>query len=48
MAARCEAASVDAEKIKLRRGVASDLDFLRHLQREAMKPHVERTYGAWD
>ena len=39
---------MDAEKIKLRRGVATDLEFLRHLNREAMGPHVERTYGAWD
>ena len=33
---------------QLRQGRAADLDFLRALQEAAMRPHVERVFGAWD
>jgi ribosomal protein S18 acetylase RimI-like enzyme len=28
--------------------MASDMGFLRRVHREAMRPHVERTWGLWD
>jgi ribosomal protein S18 acetylase RimI-like enzyme len=34
--------------IELRAATASDDPFLRQLHREAMGPHVEATWGAWD
>jgi GNAT superfamily N-acetyltransferase len=39
---------VDAPQITLRAGDAGDLEFLRRLHREAMRPHVERAFGVWD
>jgi ribosomal protein S18 acetylase RimI-like enzyme len=32
----------------LRRGTTADLDFILRVHVEAMRPHVERTFGAWD
>lgn len=34
--------------IRLRDATADDLEFLRTVHREAMRPHVERAWGAWD
>ena len=34
--------------IRLRPATHDDLEFLRTLHDEAMRPHVERTWGAWD
>jgi len=39
---------VHTPQISLRPGVASDLEFLRRVHREAMRPHVERAFGPWD
>lgn len=35
-------------EISLRPGISSDLEFLRRVHREAMRPHVERAWGSWD
>ena len=32
----------------LRPATSGDLDFLRRVHAEAMRPHIERTWGAWD
>lgn len=34
--------------VHFRPGTAADLEFLRTLQRETMRPHVERAVGRWD
>jgi len=34
--------------ISLRPAAETDREFLRRVQREAMRPHVERLFGAWD
>lgn len=34
--------------LRLRPGREADLEFLRRLHRDAMRPHVERAWGAWD
>jgi len=34
--------------VRLRPAVEADVEFVRRVQREAMQPHVERVYGAWD
>jgi ribosomal protein S18 acetylase RimI-like enzyme len=39
---------VEAAKISLRPANARDMEFLRRVHREAMRPHVERTWGSWD
>ena len=39
---------MDAPQITLRAGDARDLEFLRRVHREAMRPHVERAFGVWD
>ncbi len=41
-------ARVEAAKISLRRATASDMEFLRCVHREAMRPHIERTWGSWN
>ncbi len=38
----------DQGDIELRPGTAEDFEFLWRLQREAMRPSVERQFGAWD
>lgn len=32
----------------LRAATPEDLDFIRRVHAEAMRPHVERAFGAWD
>lgn len=34
--------------VRLRPGTEADLEFLRRLHHAAMRPHVERAWGAWD
>lgn len=41
-------ARVEPSAIRLRPAQASDLAFLHRVHREAMRPHVERVFGAWD
>ncbi|MHC4955727.1 MAG: GNAT family N-acetyltransferase [Planctomycetota bacterium] len=36
------------DTIRLRPATRADLGFLRDVQFAAMRPHVERVYGAWD
>jgi len=35
-------------ELRLRPGTEADLPFLRRVHREAMRPHVEATWGTWD
>ena len=39
---------MDADSIRLRPARYDELEFLRTVHREAMRPHVERTWGSWD
>lgn len=39
---------MEASRISLRPATALDLEFLRRVRREAMRPHVERAWGSWD
>jgi len=39
---------VEVSKITLRPAITSDMVFLRRVHREAMRPHVEGTWGSWD
>jgi len=39
---------VSASDVHLRPATEADVDFVLHVQREAMRPHAERAYGAWD
>ena len=39
---------MEPSEVRLRPAVEGDVKFVRRVQREAMQPHVERTYGAWD
>ena len=36
------------DRIQLRQATSDDLEFLRTVHREAMRPHIERAWGDWD
>ncbi len=38
---------LDERDIRLRSGTPADLEFIRRVQRESMRPHVERVFGPW-
>lgn len=39
---------IDPASIRLRPATHGDLEFLYRVQHDAMRPHIERVYGAWD
>ena len=39
---------MEADTVSLRPATPRDMEFLHRVHREAMRPHVERTWGAWD
>ncbi len=48
MASEDRAAHMTPDSVQLRSASSDDLEFLRTVHREAMRPHVERAWGAWD
>ncbi|MHC4341279.1 MAG: GNAT family N-acetyltransferase [Planctomycetota bacterium] len=39
---------MDTDSVRLRPARADELEFLRTVHREAMRPHIEATWGFWD